>query len=279
MGFTYTKPPLTQGIATGVILALSIGLGALPPVRTAWASVVGSVPEWVLFVVVPTVLHLGLYWSAVALFGHVDRTDRPAFIARYRIQSGKPIRPPMPKVLKNLAANQLFWSPICMVLLYGLVKLQGWEASPSLPSAPRLVLELAGMSACAILWFYASHRFLHRPWWMKRVHKKHHEFRTTAAIASEYAHWVEFTVANFGTLGCGIALLTPSLPGIYVYTLVAISTVLAHHSGYALPWASWSVHHDWHHYRYKECFGTLGIMDRLLGTDPEFRTLKDGDRR
>ena len=50
-------------------------------------------------------------------------------------------------------------------------------------------------------------------------------------------------------------------------------------SGYAIPWASWSVHHDWHHFRYSEAFGTFGHLDRWLGTDKEFSTLKDGEHR
>ena len=49
------------------------------------------------------------------------------------------------------------------------------------------------------------------------------------------------------------------------------------HTGFAVPWLSWAVHHDWHHYKYTEAFGTYGVLDRLLGTDPEFRQLEDGE--
>ena len=175
-----------------------------------------------------------------------------------------------------LALNQLVWSPLLLLGLWGLLRLRGWAPSTELPSVLSLFGELVAMGVCSLIWFYASHRFLHRPFWMKKVHHVHHEFRTTTAIASEYAHTVEFVAANFQTLACGVIIVAPSLPAIYLFTLIAVSTVLVHHSGYALPWASWSVHHDWHHYRYKEAFGTFGLIDHWLRTDGEFRTLEDG---
>jgi methylsterol monooxygenase len=279
LGFKYTSPPLTQGALSAVQIGAAIAIGAHPSSAALWREIVQKVPEWVLLIAVVWGGHAVLYWGVCLGFHYVDTHDRPAFIARYRNQTGDAHRPPMKRVLRNLAVNQLLLSPITLLLLWGALRLRGWAPSEELPSVLQLLAELAGMSVLSVLWFYASHRFLHRPWWMNKVHRVHHEFRTTSAIASEYAHWAEYTVGNFGTLAFGVVLIAPSLPGIYLYTLVAISTVLVHHSGYALPWASWSVHHDWHHFRYKECFGTLGILDRLLGTDPEFRTLKHGDTR
>lgn len=279
LAFHYTRPPLTQGIATTVMFAGAVALGAAPGMAEIWKQIVETVPEWILVVGVPHVGHLLLYWVVVGLVAYVDRTDRPAFISKHRIQTGPRRQPSLRKVLPNLALNQLVWSPLLLLGLWGLLRLRGWAPSPELPSVLRLFVEVAAMGACSLVWFYGSHRFLHRPYWMKKVHHVHHEFRTSTAIASEYAHPIEFVAANFQTLACGVILVAPSLPALYLYTLIAVSTVLVHHSGYALPWASWSVHHDWHHYRYKECFGTLGIIDRVMGTDPEFHTLEHGDTR
>jgi len=278
LSFRYTAPPLAQGLTTLLQVGAAAAVVAHPASASAWRTLIETVPEVVLIVVVPVVGHLLLYWGAVFAFGYVDRNDAPGFVARHRIQSGTPRRPPMEKVLPNLAVNQLVLSPLLLLALWGLLWLRGWSASPVLPSLSTLLLEQVGLSLCAMVWFYASHRFLHRPWWMKRVHRVHHEFRTTSAIASEYSHWFEFVFSSFGTLTCGVVLLAPSLVSIYLFELVAITTILVHHSGYALPWASWSVHHDWHHYRYKECFGTIGVLDRLLGTDEELKTLTDGQR-
>jgi sterol desaturase/sphingolipid hydroxylase (fatty acid hydroxylase superfamily) len=277
--FAYSSRPWTQGALTAVQIGAAVAIGAHPSAGNLWGSLVRQVPEWFLIVGVPWIGHALLYWSATLAFHYVDTKNRPSFIARYRIQSGPKKRPPIRRVLRNLLVNQLLLTPIMLLGMWALLRLRGWAPSPELPSLLTVLGELAGLGLVSVIWFYGSHRFLHRPWWMKNVHQVHHEYRTTSAMASEYAHWFEFVAANFGTLACGVVLIAPSLATIYLYSLVAVSTILVHHSGYALPWASWSVHHDWHHFRYKECFGTLGYLDRLLGTDQEFRTLRDGDTR
>ena len=276
MGFRYSRPPLTQSISTIALVLAGLGLMASSAVAEAWQQVVATVPEWVLVVVVPLLVHHLLFWGMAAAFHVVDRTNSPAFIARHRIQSGKVRQPPLRRTLVNLAINQLVFSPILMFLMWQALKLRGWTLTDALPGPLTVLGQLALMGLCSVIWFYSSHRFLHRPWWMKRVHRVHHEFRTTTAMASEYAHPVEFIAANFITLAGGVVLVAPSAPVIYLWELIAVHTVIAHHSGYAVPWLSWAVHHDWHHYRYKECFGTLGVLDRLLGTDPEFRELEHG---
>lgn len=277
--FRYTAAPPTQVLSGAALVALAYGAAMLPGSAAAWARFVGATPEGVLIVIVPWVLHLALFWTVSLAFHYVDTTDRPEIVRRYRIQGGKPVKPPLSSVLPNLAVNQLVWSPIMLLLIWGLLKLRGWTPEPTFPGPLQLGWELLGMGALSVIWFYATHRFLHQKWWMKRVHRVHHEFRTTTAMASEYAHWFEFTVGSFGTIGVGVVALAPSLFSIYVFTVLSITTVLAHHCGYALPFVSWPVHHDWHHYRVKECFGTIGVLDRLLGTDEEFRTLRDGDER
>lgn len=279
MGFLYTGPRHTQHLLNIVLIGGAIGLGASPWGRAAWTRLVEQVPEWLLVIGGAWLVHQVVFWVTVGLFAVVDKTDKPAFISRHRIQDGKPRVPPTPRVLKVLAINQLVYSPLMLALVYGLLKLRGWEAEAALPSLPRLFVELVILGVCSIIFFYASHRFLHRPWWMKKVHRVHHEFRTTTAWASEYAHPVEFIVGNFGTLTFGVLVVAPHLATLYLFTVVAMLQVLVHHAGYALPWASWAVHHDWHHYRYKEAFGTIGIMDRIFGTQPELSTLEEGDRR
>ena len=104
-------------------------------------------------------------------------------------------------------------------------------------------------------------------------------FRTTSAWAAEYAHPIEFVVGNFGAMVAGALLFAPSLASIYVFESVAVLTVLVHHSGYALPWAPWSMPHDWHHYRFVELFGSTALLDRLFGTAPEFEKLQDTEIR
>jgi len=261
------------------ITALAMGAMMLGPVREAWTQMVAVVPEWVLILVVPIVLHHGLYWGVSGFFHRVDTTNRPTWVARHRIQDGKAKRPPLRRVLRNLAWNQLVFAPLMMTLIWGGLRLRGWAPSAAMPEPVEVAWQIVVLGLFSEAYFYFTHRLLHWKPLMKRFHKVHHEFRTSAAMASEYAHPVEFTVGNFGTLGLGVVLLAPSLPVIYLFTVVAILTILSHHCGYALPGMPAPAPHDWHHHRVVENFGTVGILDRLLDTDREYRTMKDGERR
>ncbi|MCA9687106.1 MAG: sterol desaturase family protein, partial [Myxococcales bacterium] len=224
-------------------------------------------------------LHTAVFWPLCLAFDHVDRSDRPEWIARHRIQRTMRKHPPLRKTIPVLLRNQFLILPPLILALTELMLARGWHAEATLPSPGRLVFELAVQALCAEVIFYASHRFLHRKWWLKRVHHIHHEFRTTTAFASEYAHPVEFVFGNFLTLAGGALLLAPHLFSIYLFALLALLTFVIHHSGYALPWAPWSIPHDWHHFRARELFGVTGQSDALMGTDQEFRTLRDGDER
>lgn len=279
MAFHYTREPRTQHLLVGGLLLGAIAVGATDPFAQAWRTLVTEVPDRVLLTGGLMALHTAIFWPVCAAFHLVDRTDRPAAIARYRIQSGARRQPPLGRTLWVLLRNQFLLLPLLLAAFSEALLARGWHADPALPGLGVLALELAGQAVLAVLFFYGAHRFLHRKWWLKRVHRVHHEFRTSTALASEYAHVFEFAVGNFGTLAVGALLLAPSLASIYLFAALALITILVHHSGYALPWAPWSVPHDWHHHRFKEVFGTTGLLDHLFGTDGEFAELEDGDIR
>lgn len=278
MGFRYTAPPLTQGLGSLAVIGAFVGLITLPGAQARWGLWLQSTPAWVHFPLAILVLHGVVYWGISAICWRAERTGKPTWIARHRIQSGPVRQPPASKVAKTLALNQLVLTPLLLAALWGVLWLRGWEIDLTLPRPVEVLGHLAGLTVAAALWFYASHRFLHRPWWMKRVHRIHHEFRTSSAWAAEYAHPFEMVVANFGTLAIGVVLFAPNLATIYLYTVVGTLTFVGHHSGFAVRWLSWAIPHDWHHYKYTEAFGTFGVLDRLLGTDRALRELQDGDQ-
>jgi methylsterol monooxygenase len=279
VGFTYSRPRWTQHLLNAGLLAAAWAVGSTSLFGEGMARLVTLGSEPAVTIGALWVVHQVLFWALVLAFLVVDRTDRPRFISRYRIQDGAIRRPPTGKVLRNLAVNQLLLAPAMLYVVYALLKLRGWSLTAEVPDALTAAWQLAVMGALSIVFFYATHRFLHRKWWMARVHRVHHEFRSTSAWSGEYAHPVEFCVGNFGTLAIGVIVVAPAMATILLFTILSMVVFLGHHSGYAIPWASWSVHHDWHHFRYNEAFGTIGVLDRWLGTDQELRTLKDGDYR
>ena len=276
MAFRYSSPPLTQGISSLVLIGLGLGLMATPGVQGLWSGWVEGTHALVHLVLAVFVLHALVFWGMSGFFWWVDRRGGPDWIVRHRIQSGPAREPETRRVAANLALNQLVVTPLMLVGLWKALEWRGWSVDTAFPGVFEVAWQMVALGGIAAIWFYATHRFLHRPWWMKKVHRVHHEFRTTRAWAAEYAHPVEMVFGNFGTLAIGVLILGPNLATLYIYTVVATHTFVAHHAGFAIPWMSWAVHHDWHHYRYKEAFGTFGILDRLLGTDEEFRALEDG---
>ncbi|NCG20283.1 MAG: hypothetical protein GWP91_14845 [Rhodobacterales bacterium] len=279
MAFHYTRTPWTQHLLSGTVLLLAVALGATDTFASAWSHCVARVDGWVLLTGGLVGLHTLVYYPVCLAFHYVDTHDKPDFIARYRIQRSKRKHPNLPKTLGVLFRNQFLILPPLLLLLGEVLFWRGWTVEAELPTLGRFLLELVGQAVCAALIFYASHRMLHGKWWMVRVHRVHHEFRTTTAWASEYAHPFEFIVGNFLTMVGGALLLAPHLLSMYMFATLGLLTILSHHCGYALPWTSWAVPHDWHHYRFNEIFGTTGFIDKVMGTDKDFRDLKDGDIR
>jgi fatty acid hydroxylase domain-containing protein 2 len=279
MAYLYTRARPTQHLLLGTVLATALAIGSTEAFAASWAGLVDGVSDRWMLTGGLMLVHTVVFWSVGGAFHYVDTHDRPVFIARHRIQRDKRKHPEIGPTVRNLMRNQFVFLPVLLLGFGELLLLRGWTVEAELPSLLRLSLELAGQAVLAPAVFYLTHRFLHRKWWMKRVHRVHHEFRTTTAFASEYAHPVEFATGNFLTLVFGAFVIAPHILSMYLFSLLALLTVLVHHSGYALPWAPWGLPHDWHHYRFNEIYGTTGFWDRMLGTDADFRQLKDGDER
>ena len=57
----------------------------------------------------------------------------------------------------------------------------------------------------------------------------------------------------------------------WLWFSLAILRTLNDHSGYHLPVFPSPEAHDYHHMKFTECYGFLGILDYLHGTDRTFR--------
>ena len=115
MGFIYTKPPLTQGLASFVFLALSIGAMSLPGAEEVWNAYLANTPDWFHFVGMVFLLHGGIYWGMVLFFNYVEKTGSPNFIAKYKIQTKTFKRPTRKRIAWILGWNQLVWTPLILI--------------------------------------------------------------------------------------------------------------------------------------------------------------------
>jgi sterol desaturase/sphingolipid hydroxylase (fatty acid hydroxylase superfamily) len=127
-------------------------------------------------------------------------------------------------------------------------------------------------------YFYWTHRWLHRPWVFRRLHRVHHLSTNPSPWAAFAFHPAEAVLqAAFLPL---VVLLVPLHIGAFLAYLM-IMTVLSvvNHLGYELypagfeqhrlgRWLISSTHHNLHHSRTHLNYGLyFRVWDRLMGTD------------
>ncbi|CDQ62039.1 unnamed protein product [Oncorhynchus mykiss] len=121
-------------------------------------------------------------------------------------------------------------------------------------------------------------QLFHHPALYKHFHKQHHEWTAPIGVVSLYAHPLEHVLSNMlpaliGPVILGSHLVTTTL----WYALALVSTTISH-CGYHLPFLPSPEFHDYHHLKFNQNFGVLGVLDRLHGTDANFRKTKAYER-
>ena len=88
------------------------------------------------------------------------------------------------------------------------------------PGLIRLVLDIAVFTLFDEVLFFYGHWALHSRWLYAPIHKKHHEWKSTVALAASYSNPVEFAVTGLlpGTLVQ--LLLAPHVTSIWLYRSV-----------------------------------------------------------
>ncbi|XP_052059240.1 fatty acid hydroxylase domain-containing protein 2-like [Mytilus californianus] len=186
-----------------------------------------------------------------------------------------------------------------------LMKWRGCAISGEMPSFAWILLELTVFSLVEEIGFYYSHRLMHHPRLYKYFHKLHHEWTAPIwiiciyapigiiciyapigiiciyapiGIICIYAHPLEHCISNLMPIMMGPIIMGSHLATGWMWFFVALVSTTISHSGYHFPFLPSPEAHDFHHQKFTNCFGVLGVLDRLHGTDNNFRSSKAYER-
>nr|XP_060621505.1 fatty acid hydroxylase domain-containing protein 2 [Anolis sagrei ordinatus]XP_060621506.1 fatty acid hydroxylase domain-containing protein 2 [Anolis sagrei ordinatus]XP_060621507.1 fatty acid hydroxylase domain-containing protein 2 [Anolis sagrei ordinatus]XP_060621508.1 fatty acid hydroxylase domain-containing protein 2 [Anolis sagrei ordinatus]XP_060621509.1 fatty acid hydroxylase domain-containing protein 2 [Anolis sagrei ordinatus]XP_060621510.1 fatty acid hydroxylase domain-containing len=237
--------------------------------------------EWAIFILGPALTSGLVFWGFNGILLIADMTGKPRFITQYRIQLGKndPVdREKLRKAILTVAFNMIFISLPMVIFLLPVMK---WRSEPchlQLPTFHWFIFEVAIFTLVDEILFYYSHRLVHHPFLYKHIHKKHHEWTAPIGIVSVYAHPVEHVVSNMLPVIAGPVLLGSHVTSITVWLCLALLATSVSHCGYHLPFLPSPEFHDFHHLKFNQCYGVLGVLDRLHGTDTIFKQTKAYER-
>ena len=232
-------------------------------------------PENVMtYVILPILLHLVVLWvpSTLLLWAETRFGDS---VRRFKVQPDKEDvldERKFAKAVRAVLENQLVWNTVLSLATLPLFASRIQPLSESTwPSLPTFLWQLAFFVLCEEVFFYYSHALMHQRPLYKLIHKQHHEWTAPIGMVCIYAHPVEHLLSNLAPVVAGPLILGSSWHMLVLWQSIAVLSTTVSHSGFHFPFLPSPERHDFHHARFNQCYGVLGWLDYLHGTDKVFR--------
>eukprot|EP00746_Dinoflagellata_sp_MGD_P167286 gnl/MRDRNA2_/MRDRNA2_97786_c0_seq1.p1 gnl/MRDRNA2_/MRDRNA2_97786_c0~~gnl/MRDRNA2_/MRDRNA2_97786_c0_seq1.p1 ORF type:complete len:269 (+),score=50.38 gnl/MRDRNA2_/MRDRNA2_97786_c0_seq1:97-903(+) len=248
--------------------------------QQAWSWLHASLTEFQLFGLIYVVFMIS-YWGSGLMFLAFDLNFlgiADFFAKRFKCQPKKDWtneedRKLMNKVIKTVLRDQLTVYPALFLLMWPVAR-DRLSFTGELPSLTTVLCSLPAYALLTEVMFFYSHKMFHTPFLYKHVHKVHHEVKAPFGICALYFHPIEHIQSAVENAAPAL-ILGSHVSVLMLWTGMATWAIILHHCGYDFPWIfdrlppwldmTWQ--HDYHHYAFNKCFGVIGIMDALYGTD------------
>jgi methylsterol monooxygenase len=284
--FRYTPPGLLNNAYYAVVLTVVLAALHFEGQRL-FDAVHARMADFALFVGCGFALYLFVFWSWGLFYILLDKYQRPAFLYRYRVQVPAPgqaqsssattgrrsAQPSTGDAVRLVLFNQFCGTLPVLVSVFFLLRSVGAFASQEIPSTGTILLKLSGMVLVEEILFFTAHYLLHTRPLFRRFHHIHHRFRQPIGISTHYVHFVEHLVGNLLPIFTAMLVVRADFVSGFLWVGFAVTNAIHTHSDYAFPLMVSPLHHDFHHYLARGNYGVLGLLDRLFGTDREYRAL------
>jgi sterol desaturase/sphingolipid hydroxylase (fatty acid hydroxylase superfamily) len=257
--------------------------------KSNWESYLGLTNYRFMIFFTLAILPNIFFWLGQLMMYFIYMSKKP-FFERYRLQQRHwpwekdqaAWRQFISKTLKVVLFNQFVLSPLAasydsflqknIPFRYGL---------DSFPDHLEIMFHIMCFMIIEDTSFYWLHRALHTKLLYSRIHKKHHEYSTTIAIASLYSHPLEYIFSNM--LPTGLAYMVfgnrVHLATILIWFIIRVFETIDGHCGYEFSWSPYrllplsgsSEYHNFHHSHNSGSFSSFfTYWDTLCGTNKDY---------
>lgn len=208
-------------------------------------------PAMLYLVVIPQFLVISIYILLGSFLLYLDIKNPPLYqkltIKKHTTQIENLV-PNLNELIKVLSINFTLGFLFSTTLIY-FVSPSPSDISQSmiLEDKITIVFKVIICIMTSIIWFYYSHRLMHKSFFYKYIHSLHHKAYRPYGLVTNYCHPIEYFIVNVPTIVLGPTITSMSIPLLYFWLISGTIYTLLEHSGFKSIYFMDPTHHYKHH--------------------------------